>query len=765
MVANSCNYPFPPIQDSPVFDNLPVCNYTFQAFDENNQASEPVRVKVGLQIEPNFYLSCGLEKGLYFVNLRIFNSYNHSSGQYVLDQGSSPYYVKVAHEGKNIFYVISDTGTLVQIEYLHDPAKQTIVYITDACGDFDSTLYRGDLLQELRLTLIKTCEGQYIFNNNLAKYGIGRNSLTGKLNFQWYLNDRLIVDSTTLVLNSFGHEDRVKLKVSGVGCNLEVKTYSSIDTNTVPMLLTTNVEGGSICSKRNSWLRLTKNQDPGVTIQWSTGETTDSLQVVNPGKFTAIGKNSFGCRDTLEWIITPSTLAIRSSISDNRCFGKSEGSITLEPEGLAKPYRYEWQDHSTTKYLELLNAGTYSVTVVDADACQSVFSFEVKGPPQLKSTVTVSNSTCIISPNGEAYSVVEGGSPPYILKWSNGHTLSRITGLSSGAYSLHIQDKNQCMDSVSFSIEDETRLYILNDSICFGSVYPVGKNVYSSTGEYLDTLLSRGGCDSIVQTRLYVAAPLKTEVLSFDPRCYLGMDGQITIKTLNGYPDFKFYLNNKIVNSANMIGLDAGEYKIKIEDRMGCVSESQLRLRQPAPLRFSLGRDTTLDYGDSLYVRFTGKPDNDSITTIKWETNPFQGSCTNCFSTFSYLPNQDHTLRALVMTRLGCSGEASMNITIQRNFKVYTPNLFKPEGLNSSNRYFTIYGNRQLLKINFLRIYNRNGDLVFEVENGLPNQPESGWDGRFRGQDADSGVYVFVAELVFADQSKEIIKGDVFLQR
>lgn len=765
MVASSCDYPLPPVQDSPVFDNLPLCNFTFQAFDENNQASEPIRIKVGLQIEPNFYLSCGREEGLHFVNLRIFNSYDHSSGQYSLDPNSSPYYLKVSQGGKNTLYLIPDTATIVQTDYLNDPVNQTIFYVMDACGDFDSTLYRGDLLHELKLTLTKTCEGSYIFSNNLDSYGIGRNLLSGKLNFQWFLNDRPIIDSTVMILKAFSPTDQVRLRVSGIGCYLEVSEFSSIDTNAIPMVLTTDVAGGSICNKDNNWLRAFKNRDTGVSIQWSTGETTDSLQVVSPGKYTVTAINSFGCRDTLEWVIRPSTLAIASIVSDLRCFGRPEGRIALEPRGLAIPYQYYWQDDSKANPRDLLYAGTYTVTVVDADACQSVFSFEIKTPPKLKSAVITVNSGCSLHPNGEAYSIIEGGLPPYGLKWSNGNTLSGITGLPSGTYSLIIRDKNQCVDSVAFEIGEEIRLYMRMDTICFGSVYRVGNSVYSSTGEYLDTLKTRDGCDSMVETRLFVAAPLKTEVFSSDPGCYHGMDGQINIRPLNGFPDFRFYLNNKIINNSNIVGLGAGEYKIKIEDRMGCVSETQLRLNQPPPERLNPGRDTIIEYGDSLHIRLTSSPVNDSITSIKWVTDPFQGGCTDCFSGFHYLPNEDHVLRAEVMTVRGCNTEISMNIRIKRDFKVYAPNVFKPDGLETSNRYFTIYGNKQLLKINFLRVYNRTGNLIFEGKNGLPNQPEAGWDGRFKGQVAEPGVYVFVAELLYSDQTKRVIKGDVLLER
>ena len=62
-------------------------------------------------------------------------------------------------------------------------------------------------------------------------------------------------------------------------------------------------------------------------------------------------------------------------------------------------------------------------------------------------------------------------------------------------------------------------------------------------------------------------------------------------------------------------------------------------------------------------------------------------------------------------------------------------------------------------------VFNRWGEPVFEVYNAEPNDPQWGWDGTYRGQLVNAAVYVFVAEIEFADGDTVIYKGDVTIMR
>jgi gliding motility-associated-like protein len=89
----------------------------------------------------------------------------------------------------------------------------------------------------------------------------------------------------------------------------------------------------------------------------------------------------------------------------------------------------------------------------------------------------------------------------------------------------------------------------------------------------------------------------------------------------------------------------------------------------------------------------------------------------------------------------------------------YLPNAFAPNSNSLATNHFGIL-NKQVVKLAYLRIYNRWGQLVFETTN-----PTAGWDGNYNGDPAPVGVYVWEAE-GFCSSGKKIRKtGNVSLLR
>jgi hypothetical protein len=74
----------------------------------------------------------------------------------------------------------------------------------------------------------------------------------------------------------------------------------------------------------------------------------------------------------------------------------------------------------------------------------------------------------------------------------------------------------------------------------------------------------------------------------------------------------------------------------------------------------------------------------------------------------------------------------------------FTKGYIAPQIINlnssSGNNKFTLYGLKSSVKsIKYLRVYDRWGNLVFLKENILPDEPDSGWDGKFYDQDVQPG--------------------------
>jgi hypothetical protein len=83
------------------------------------------------------------------------------------------------------------------------------------------------------------------------------------------------------------------------------------------------------------------------------------------------------------------------------------------------------------------------------------------------------------------------------------------------------------------------------------------------------------------------------------------------------------------------------------------------------------------------------------------------------------------------------------------------------------NDWFTLFGNRQLVLIEALRVYDRWGNLTWEIADLEPNYPFKGWDGKAArgGETVMPGVYVWTARVRYLDGTSEVLSGDVTVVR
>ena len=97
---------------------------------------------------------------------------------------------------------------------------------------------------------------------------------------------------------------------------------------------------------------------------------------------------------------------------------------------------------------------------------------------------------------------------------------------------------------------------------------------------------------------------------------------------------------------------------------------------------------------------------------------------------------------------------------------MYTPNIFSPNG-DGLNDLFTIFTSTDAMSVNTLQIFDRWGERVYESPTDFIPGDEfnHGWDGRFKGQPAPNGVYIFLTEITFIDGRTEVFSGEVSLVR
>ncbi|MCH4823908.1 hypothetical protein ML462_12070 [Gramella lutea] len=342
---------------------------------------------------------------------------------------------------------------------------------------------------------------------------------------------------------------------------------------------------------------------PEYTYLWNTGATTQDLSGIAAGTYSVTVTDANGCTDTIEGIEVgePDELvASVETISDVSCNGFSDGAIDISVTGGTPEYTYLWNTGATIQELSGIAAGTYSVTVTDANGCtDTIEGIEVGEPDELVASVeSVTNATCNGELDGAIDISVTGGTPEYTYLWSNGVTTQDLSGVAAGLYSVTVTDANGCTDTIeNIEIEDpstlEAEVVSTSDVSCNGfSDGAIDISVTGGTPEYTylwntgattqDLSGIEAGTYSVLITDangcifnlndIEVGEPdeLVASVESVsDASCNGFSDGAIDISVTGGTPEYT-YLWNTGATTQDLSGIAAGTYSVTVTDANGC---------------------------------------------------------------------------------------------------------------------------------------------------------------------------------------------------
>jgi len=184
---------------------------------------------------------------------------------------------------------------------------------------------------------------------------------------------------------------------------------------------------------------------------------------------------------TIAQLVPPSLSSVANSNYagfDVSCNGASDGTALATASGGLPPYAYTWSGGGNTAQINNLPAGTYTVTVIDANNCTNVSTVVLNEPTGMVLGFTVNDLDCFGQNDGIIQVQASGGAPPYSYSLNNGpdQASNSFIGLSAGAYILVTSDANDCTqtealvvnaafhpnvelgDNISIELGDETVL-------------------------------------------------------------------------------------------------------------------------------------------------------------------------------------------------------------------------------------------------------------------------------------------------------------------
>jgi gliding motility-associated-like protein len=175
-------------------------------------------------------------------------------------------------------------------------------------------------------------------------------------------------------------------------------------------------------------------------------------------------------------------------------------------------------------------------------------------------------------------------------------------------------------------------------------------------------------------------------------------------------------------------------------------SKPGLALDLESPITTKPGTEITLDIAGNFAI--------DSVRFI----SPFSLSCSNCLDP-KFKPLQAGVVQVTAFDEDGCSASGEIRILLNKKFDIYVPNIFKPG--SSQNGFFSVFADLAIPNVRNFNVYDRWGNALFSRDNMPTNDPTAGWDGSYRGQKMQPGVYVYYFVVDLPDGSEEVYSGDV----
>ncbi|HNP23416.1 MAG TPA: SprB repeat-containing protein, partial [Panacibacter sp.] len=440
----------------------------------------------------------------------------------------------------------------------------------------------------------------------------------------------------------------------------------------------------------------TCNNTNGVITAFGTSDATPLQYSINGnifqpgnifsnlagGNYIVSAKDVNGCITKVSTTVANSPGPTVSAVATTASCNNVNGIVTATATGGAAPLQFSINGSffQTSNIFTGLAAGTYTITVLDANGCTNTVSVTVNNTTGPAVTAVATNASC--GGNNGSITITATGSGPFQYS-TNGFTFQAgnvFNGLIAGNYVAYVKDASGCIAAVATTVNNTAAPQIttvatatsctLNDGKITatgtggtgglqysinGTIFQVG-NIFTNLaeGDYTVTVKDANNCTAITQVTVANASGLALKASSISTSCS-GNNGSITITATGGVPPLQYSIDGiNFQSSNNFTNVSAGNYGVTVKDANGC----------------TVSANVTVTSGSAVFVSAT-KTDancngaNGTISaTATGGTPPYLFSVdgTNFQSSGTFISLAPTTYTVFVKDANGCNNTTSITL-------------------------------------------------------------------------------------------------------
>ncbi|MDP5172768.1 MAG: gliding motility-associated C-terminal domain-containing protein [Bacteroidia bacterium] len=349
-----------------------------------------------------------------------------------------------------------------------------------------------------------------------------------------------------------------------------------------------------------------------------------------PANYTVTVSDINGCFTSVAVLIAEPAAVIGTvtNVSNVACVGAANGSITVAGSGgNGAPFTYSLNgiNFQTSPTFSGLSAGTYTITVRDANNCEGTTTATVADPVALM--LSLVQNTSVLCPGGNTgqLEVMGGGGTvvtPGIYQYAiNGGAFQAspiFPGLTAGTYTITVRDDNLCTTALPFTVTEPQALGLsVLSSInvtCFGgsdggvtltgsggtpgylfstdgvTFQANGTFAGLSAGPFALTIQDANGCTGTASVTINQPTQVQLQVTNLlNVACFGDSTGAISVIGTGGNPGYLYgIVGSPLVPINSYAGIPAGAYPIIVSDILGCADTQIVVVTQPGPIGLAI---------------------------------------------------------------------------------------------------------------------------------------------------------------------------------